>query len=162
LQGAVAHLQLARELAGQFGAVRHHDQDRVLLAVQVEQQLPDRLGRAPVEVAGRLVGQHQGRVVDQGAGHRHALPLAAGQLGRPGRGAGAAGARGAARAGGGARPAAGGGGGGGGVLLAGVGGGGGRGGGFRGGGGGGAPARGKTRGASPPAAPLRKVYATSA
>src|ERR1039457_1623844 len=45
---------------------------------------PDRpknlLGRLRVEVARRLVGEQDRRVVDQGAGHRHALLLAAGEL----------------------------------------------------------------------------------
>src|ERR1035441_6012428 len=45
---------------------------------------PDRpqnlLGRLRVEVARRLVGEQDRRVVDQGAGHRHALLLAAGKL----------------------------------------------------------------------------------
>ena len=33
-----------------------------------------------VEIAGGLVGQHDGRVVHQRARNRHALPLAAGKL----------------------------------------------------------------------------------
>ena len=62
--------------------MRDDDEDRLLLAVQVEQQLADGLGGVAVEVAGRLVGQQQDRLVDQRPGDGHALPLAAGQLGR--------------------------------------------------------------------------------
>ena len=40
-------------------------------------------GRLRVEVAGRLVGEEQARRVDDGAGDRHALLLAAGKLRRP-------------------------------------------------------------------------------
>ena len=40
----------------------------------------DLLGRVRVEVAGRLVGEQDGRIGDQGAGDRHALLLAAGEL----------------------------------------------------------------------------------
>ena len=58
-QGSVHHFHLPRKAAGQLGAVRHHHQDRLLLPVQVEQHLPDRLGRVAVEVAGRLVGEQQ-------------------------------------------------------------------------------------------------------
>ena len=39
---------------------------------------------ALVEVAGGLVGEHDGRSADQRPGDRDPLPLAAGELGRPG------------------------------------------------------------------------------
>ena len=42
-----------------------------------------------VEVAGRLVGEHERRLADERPGDRHPLPLAAGQLRRPVRAAGA-------------------------------------------------------------------------
>ena len=38
------------------------------------------IGGFRIEVAGRLVGQQQRRVVDERAGNRHALLLAAGEL----------------------------------------------------------------------------------
>jgi len=58
------------------------DQDRGAGAlVQVAEQVEDRGTGDGVEVAGRLAGDEQGRVVDQGAGDRDALLLAAGQLG---------------------------------------------------------------------------------
>jgi hypothetical protein len=40
------------------------------------------VGRGAVQVAGGLVGQHAGRLRDQGARDGHALALAARQLGR--------------------------------------------------------------------------------
>ena len=43
----------------------------------------DHLPRLPVEVAGRLVGQEQHGLVDQGPGDGHALLFAARQLARP-------------------------------------------------------------------------------
>ena len=43
----------------------------------------DLLADGVVEVAGRLVGQDRGRAQDGGAGDRHALALATGELVRP-------------------------------------------------------------------------------
>ena len=48
--------------------------------VQPLEQVQDLLAGPGIEVAGGLVGQEQGRVVDQGAGDGHALLLAAGEL----------------------------------------------------------------------------------
>ena len=42
----------------------------------------DRRAGAAVEVAGRLVGEHDRRPPDEGPGDRHPLPLASGELGR--------------------------------------------------------------------------------
>ena len=44
------------------------------------QEGEDAVGGVRIEVAGRFVGQHEGRAVHQGAGNRHALELAAGKL----------------------------------------------------------------------------------
>ena len=58
------------------------EQDRPAAGMQVAQD-GHHLGTAgAVEVAGRLVGQEQGRLGDQGAGDGDALLLPAGQLGR--------------------------------------------------------------------------------
>ena len=57
--------------------------DRAALPVQLVEQAEHVGGRGRVQVAGRLVGQDQRRVADQGPGHRHPLLLAAGQLARP-------------------------------------------------------------------------------
>ena len=60
--------------------VRDDQQRQAALDVEPPQQRGDLLGVRAVEVAGRLVGPHDRRVVDQRAGDRHALALAAGEL----------------------------------------------------------------------------------
>src|SRR3954470_20062237 len=61
--------------------VRDHDHGLPEVVDRVAQQVEHLVGGLRVEVAGRLVGEHDGRPVDQRAGHRHALLLAAGELG---------------------------------------------------------------------------------
>ncbi len=53
---------------------------RVVGARHLEQEIHHLLAGGAVEIAGRLVGQHQLRLADEGAGHRHALLLAAREL----------------------------------------------------------------------------------
>jgi len=67
---------------GQRGVVRNEDQRGALDTVQVQQQVEDVLAVGGVEVAGRLVGQDDGRAQDKGARQRNALLLAAGELHR--------------------------------------------------------------------------------
>ena len=62
--------------------MRHHDERRALLPRQLQHELEHALGRGAVQVARGLVGQHAGRLGDQGTGDGHALALAARQLGR--------------------------------------------------------------------------------
>src|SRR6185437_7833791 len=64
-QRAVVHFQAADEHPRQFGAVRDHYQDRVLLAVQFQQQFADGVSIRAVEVAGRFVGEQQRRAQDK-------------------------------------------------------------------------------------------------
>ncbi len=75
-----------RDLAGQRGgklAVVGDDRDRGALAgVQVEEQVEDGGARHGVEVAGRLVGEHDRRPSDDRPGDGDALALAAGELRR--------------------------------------------------------------------------------
>ena len=52
-------------------------QDRLAAAVEVLEERQGRLAVASVERAGRLVGEEDGRSVDDGAGDRHALAFAA-------------------------------------------------------------------------------------
>jgi hypothetical protein len=57
-----------------------HDQQRLARLAELAEQPQDVAGGAAVQVAGGLVGEHHQRLVDQGPGHRDALPLAARQL----------------------------------------------------------------------------------
>jgi hypothetical protein len=57
-----------------------HEDDRLPGAVQFVEQREDLLRRVAVEVAGRLVGEHDCRRADQRPRDRHALALAAGEL----------------------------------------------------------------------------------
>jgi len=47
---------------------------------QIEEQIVQGIGIGGVQIPGRLVGKKQGRVVDQSAGHGHALLLPAAEL----------------------------------------------------------------------------------
>src|SRR5438067_8004696 len=76
---AVEEGNLARGEPGVGGIVRHHDQRRPAL-VQLGEQLHHRLTVLRVEVPGRLVGEEDERIARDGAGDRHALLLAAGEL----------------------------------------------------------------------------------
>ncbi|HSJ98100.1 MAG TPA: hypothetical protein VLC53_13550, partial [Myxococcota bacterium] len=58
------------------------DQRGAALAVHLEQQLDHVLAGGRVEVAGGLVGEQQPRLAHEGARHRDALLLAAGELAR--------------------------------------------------------------------------------
>src|SRR5690606_933325 len=62
-------------------AVRDQEAGAALLAQALAHPLKDGGATLGVEAAGRLVGQHQRRLVDQGAGDGHALLLTAGEAG---------------------------------------------------------------------------------
>ena len=79
----VDHAQPARQDRREIRVVRHDEQRRAALAIEIEEQLVDRLAGRAIEVAGRLVGEEQRRLEHHGAGERDALLLAAGQLARP-------------------------------------------------------------------------------
>jgi hypothetical protein len=64
--------------AGQRGVVGDHD-DRLATLDQTLEHRKDRLGRLGVEVAGRLVGHEDGRVVGESARDGHPLLLPAGE-----------------------------------------------------------------------------------
>ena len=67
---------------GLVETVRRHD-DRASLLPQLADVIENRLAAEDVEAARRLVEQHDGRVMNQGAGQLHALPLAGAQRGTP-------------------------------------------------------------------------------
>ena len=62
------------------GVVGHEHERGPLLGANLEQQADDLVAGTLVEVAGRLVRQQHRRVVHKGAGHGHALALAAGEM----------------------------------------------------------------------------------
>ena len=77
---AVDHADDAVGRAADADVVGDDQERQAALAVQPAHQLDDLLGVLAVEVAGRLVGPDDRRVVDERAGDRHALALAAGEL----------------------------------------------------------------------------------
>ena len=78
----VEHLDPAGHAGGDALVVGDHH-DRGAGRVQFFEQREDGLPGGLVEVAGGLVGQHDRRVPDQGAGDRHPLALPARELGGP-------------------------------------------------------------------------------
>ena len=77
----VADVHLAAGRCGDLGVVGDED-DRAARPVELAEQLEDLAARGLVEVAGRLVGEDERGVGDEGAGDGDALLLAAGELGR--------------------------------------------------------------------------------
>ena len=75
-----AELDHAAAHAVDHGRVVRGDDHRRARAVDPVEQLHDPDRGLGIEVAGRLVGQQQRRVVDERARHRDALLLAAGEL----------------------------------------------------------------------------------
>ena len=78
----VEHVDDAAREVGVGRRVGHHDDGRAFL-VELAEHAHDLLAVRGVEVAGRLVGQDQLGLADQGAGDGDALLLAARQLRRP-------------------------------------------------------------------------------
>ena len=78
---AIAERDDAIGAGGHFGIVRDDDHRQPLLAVETAKQRDHVLAGAAVEVAGRLVAHEDRRAVDERPGDRHALLLAAGELG---------------------------------------------------------------------------------
>ena len=60
-----------------------HDEDGPALPMECQQEIQDLCAAAAVQIAGRLVRQNQGQVVDQCPCDGNALLLASRQLGRP-------------------------------------------------------------------------------
>src|SRR5690606_2396610 len=77
---AVRETDRAARAAGEGRIVRDQHERRAALAVQLLEQMDDRLARAGVEIAGRLVGEQDARLVDERAGERDPLLLAARKL----------------------------------------------------------------------------------
>ena len=65
---------------GQLALVRHQHHGHTALAIERADGGHDLERGLRIEIAGRLVGQHDGRIIDQRAGDGDALLLAAGEL----------------------------------------------------------------------------------
>ena len=68
-------------IAGIAGVVGHHA-DGGAAAMQFAKQIHDLLAILRIEVSSRLIGEQNGRIAGQSAGHRDALLLTAGELRR--------------------------------------------------------------------------------
>jgi len=84
---AIDHLQVTVGTRAERGVVRHHQQGDAAIALEGFEDFDDLRAGRRVEIAGRLVGEQQRRLHDHCARDGDALALAAGQLGRPVRGA---------------------------------------------------------------------------
>ena len=85
--GLVVLDQTVGDADGSMGVGCHvrvvcHQDDSDALGIELLKHPQDFHARVRIEVAGRLVGQQQGGVVDQCPGDRHALLLSAGHLRR--------------------------------------------------------------------------------
>src|SRR4051812_9062385 len=80
-QAAVGHEDDAVGPGGGRRVMGDHHERAAALVDRAPQQLEDRAAGAAVEGAGRLVGEDHVGLADQRAGDRHALLLAAGELG---------------------------------------------------------------------------------
>src|SRR5436309_8735379 len=78
----VPHAHDAVRVAAHLGVVRDDDERLPARLVQAAEEGDDLRGRLAVEVAGRLVREHDARLVDERAGDRGALLLPAGHLHR--------------------------------------------------------------------------------
>lgn len=83
LDALVNEFQAQGKAVGEFQTVRHHHQNRLLLPVQVEQEIGDSIGGTPVEIPGRFVAQQKKGFADERPGEGRTLFLAPGELGRP-------------------------------------------------------------------------------
>src|ERR1700733_3089586 len=81
-QLAVAHRAEALRAPGDGAVVGDHDHRQAVVLPELLKQGDDLVAGVLVEVAGRLVGEQHLGLLDQRAGDRDALLLAAGQLGR--------------------------------------------------------------------------------
>src|SRR5215471_2260576 len=82
LDEPVLHVDDALGVARHSSVVRYEDDRDPLFSIQFLKHLQDFYARLRVEVAGRLVGEQQRRMVYQRAGDGDALLLAAGELRR--------------------------------------------------------------------------------
>ena len=77
---SVPHANDALAMAGNIFLVGHDENGDSPVIIERLKRLQDFFGGGGIEVAGWLVGQEEGRLVDQGPGDGHTLLLAAGHL----------------------------------------------------------------------------------
>jgi hypothetical protein len=77
---AVAEMNLSISAGGDIGIVGDHDERGAGFALASRKQVENMLAVDRVEVAGRLVGEDDGRVENKGAGKSDALLFSAGKL----------------------------------------------------------------------------------
>jgi hypothetical protein len=82
MQAAVAQGQDALGTLGERRVVGDDHETRLPRTIERQHQLENAGGGLPIEIAGRLVGEHAGRLGDQRARDRRPLPLASRQLRR--------------------------------------------------------------------------------
>ena len=78
----ILHMNDAVRLGRKLVIMSHDDEGRPARAVQLTQQCEKRITSMRIEVAGRLIGQHQVRPLHQGPRDGDPLLLAAGQFAR--------------------------------------------------------------------------------
>jgi hypothetical protein len=76
---SVAQANDAVDMFEQTLIVGGEDESEAETAVQIVHQVDELRGVARIQIGGGLIGQHQGGTMDDGAGHRYALTLAAGE-----------------------------------------------------------------------------------
>src|ERR1700722_12365202 len=82
-QHAVAQAHDTVAARGEIGIMRDDHEARFQRLRQLQHQVEHRVRRGPIEVPGRLIGEHACRPRAQRARNRHALTLAARQFARP-------------------------------------------------------------------------------
>ena len=80
---AVAHVDDAVAILGGLGIVRNHEHGLPQILVRLAQHVEHYARAFRIQVAGGFVGEHDGGAVDESAGERDALLLAARKLVRP-------------------------------------------------------------------------------
>jgi hypothetical protein len=76
---AVGEANNARGVFEQALVMRGEDEGKTEAAVEIAHEVDELSGVARVEIGGRLVGEDEGRAVDDGAGDRHALTFSSGE-----------------------------------------------------------------------------------
>src|SRR5262245_52416436 len=77
---SVAQHQAGIRNGRQVGVVRYQDNRRSAAPMDVAQKLQDMTSGGRIQIPGRLVGEHERRIVRQRASERYPLLLAAGEL----------------------------------------------------------------------------------